>query len=157
MTAATFLVLCACTSAPPPKPASSSSAPGVGKGYSRDPYPSTYHPYPGVTTLVKNVTVFDGEGGRIDLQGSPRTGGGVVLSVRDQGVGISVEDQQHLFSSFFRGANATNIEGTGLGLHIVRRYLGLLQGKIRLESAPDEGTTVTLELPSLVDESQVKA
>jgi imidazolonepropionase-like amidohydrolase len=66
MTAAAFLVLCACTSAPLPKPASSSSAPGVGKGYSRDPYPSTYHPYPGVTTLVKNVTVFDGEGGRID-------------------------------------------------------------------------------------------
>jgi imidazolonepropionase-like amidohydrolase len=66
MTAAAFLVLCACTSAPPPKPASSSSAPGVGKGYSRDPYPSTYHPYPGVTTLVRNVTVFDGEGGRID-------------------------------------------------------------------------------------------
>jgi imidazolonepropionase-like amidohydrolase len=66
MTAAALLVLCACTSAPPPKPTSSSSAPGVGKGYSRDPYPSTYHPYPGVTTLVKNVTVFDGEGGRID-------------------------------------------------------------------------------------------
>ncbi len=66
MTAAAILVLCACSSAPPPKPASSSSAPGVGKGYSRDPYPSTYHPYAGVTTLVKNVTVFDGEGGRID-------------------------------------------------------------------------------------------
>jgi imidazolonepropionase-like amidohydrolase len=34
--------------------------------YSRDPYPSTYHPYPGVPTLVTNVTIFDGEGGRID-------------------------------------------------------------------------------------------
>jgi PAS domain S-box-containing protein len=107
--------------------------------------------------LLSNAVKFSGEGANIDLQAGPRAGGGVVLSVRDQGVGISVVDQQHLFSSFFRGANATNIEGTGLGLHIVRRYLDLLQGKIHLESAPGEGTSVTLELPSLVDESQVKA
>jgi imidazolonepropionase-like amidohydrolase len=44
----------------------SSSAPGKGKGYSHDPYPSTYHAYPGAPTLVTNVTVLDGEGGRID-------------------------------------------------------------------------------------------
>jgi hypothetical protein len=43
-----------------------SSAPGKGKGYSHDPYPSTYHAYPGAPTLVTNVTVLDGEGGRID-------------------------------------------------------------------------------------------
>ena len=107
--------------------------------------------------LLSNAVKFSGEGVRIDLQAGPRAGGGVVLSVRDQGVGISVEDQQHLFSSFFRGANATNIEGTGLGLHIVRRYLDLLQGKISLESAHGEGTSVTIELPSFVDGSQVKA
>jgi imidazolonepropionase-like amidohydrolase len=80
MAAAAFLVLCACTSAPPPKPASTSSAPVVGKGYSRDPYPSTYHPYPGVTTVVKNVTVFDGEGGRID-QGAVLFADGKVVEI----------------------------------------------------------------------------
>ncbi|WP_019833169.1 amidohydrolase [Sphingomonas sp. PR090111-T3T-6A] len=64
--AASLLALSACTGSPPPKTASSTPAPGKGKGYSHDPYPSTYKPYPGVPTLVRNVTVFDGEGGRID-------------------------------------------------------------------------------------------
>ncbi|MES2988807.1 MAG: amidohydrolase family protein [Pseudomonadota bacterium] len=42
------------------------AGPGQGKGYSRDPYPSTYRVYPGAPTLVTHVTIFDGEGGRID-------------------------------------------------------------------------------------------
>jgi len=45
---------------------SNPAAPGKGKGYNHDPYPSTYKPYPGAPTLVTNVTIFDGEGGRID-------------------------------------------------------------------------------------------
>ncbi len=64
--AASLLALAACTSSPPPKTASSTPAPGKGKGYAHDPFPSTYKPYPGMPTLVRNVTVFDGEGGRID-------------------------------------------------------------------------------------------
>ncbi|MBB4098915.1 amidohydrolase [Sphingomonas kyeonggiensis] len=48
------------------EPATSTSGPGKGKGYSHDPYPSTYHAYPGAPTLLTNVTVLDGEGGRID-------------------------------------------------------------------------------------------
>ncbi|HEV2353536.1 MAG TPA: ATP-binding protein, partial [Puia sp.] len=73
--------------------------------------------------------------------------GDLALTVRDEGIGISAEDQQHLFSSFFRGGNANNIEGTGLGLHIVRRYLDLLGGSIHLESALGQGTTFRLSLP----------
>jgi len=67
--------------------------------------------------------------------------------VKDHGIGISEEDQQHLFSSFFRGKNATNIQGTGLGLHIVRRYAELMNGEVHLESKLGEGTTVTVRLP----------
>ena len=70
-----------------------------------------------------------------------------MLSVKDEGVGISEEDQQHLFSSFYRGKNAVNIEGTGLGLHIVKRYVDLLKGSIRLESSMNSGTTVFVRLP----------
>jgi imidazolonepropionase-like amidohydrolase len=66
VTGMTALALVSCAgSTPPPKTASSSSGPKV-PGYDRDPYPSTYHAYPGVPTLVKNVTIYDGEGGRID-------------------------------------------------------------------------------------------
>lgn len=66
-TVTTCLGLMACTaSSPPPATASAKAPPGAGHGYSHDPYPSTYRPYPGVPTLVTNVTIYDGEGGRID-------------------------------------------------------------------------------------------
>ena len=100
--------------------------------------------------LLSNAVKFSHEGAPIYLEAEPRPGGGILLSVQDKGIGISAEDQQHLFSSFFRGANALNIEGTGLGLHIVRRYLDLLQGAIRLESTLDQGTRVTIELPEKI-------
>jgi PAS domain S-box-containing protein len=69
------------------------------------------------------------------------------LSVTDEGIGISEDDQQHLFSSFFRGKNAINIQGTGLGLHIVKRYLDLLGGTVQLRSELGKGTTIKLSIP----------
>ena len=97
--------------------------------------------------LLSNAIKFSEEGSPIYLQAECRPGGGFFLRILDNGIGISTEDQQNLFSSFFRGANVINIEGTGLGLHIVRRYLNLLQGTIHLESTLGEGTRVTIELP----------
>jgi len=70
-----------------------------------------------------------------------------IISIRDEGVGISEEDKGHLFSSFFRGRNAMNIQGTGLGLHIVKRYLDLLGGSITLESTLGKGTNITFTIP----------
>ena len=69
------------------------------------------------------------------------------ITVRDEGIGISEEDQGHLFSSFFRGKNVLNIQGTGLGLHIVKRYADLLGGTINLQSKLGEGTAITLQIP----------
>jgi PAS domain S-box-containing protein len=69
------------------------------------------------------------------------------ISVVDQGIGISPEDQGHLFSTFFRGKNAINIQGTGLGLHIVKRYLDLLNGKVSIKSDLGKGTTITFTIP----------
>jgi PAS domain S-box-containing protein len=100
--------------------------------------------------LLSNAIKFSDEGASILLQAESSPGGGVAISVSDKGIGITAEDQQHLFSSFFRGANAINIEGTGLGLHIVRRYLDLLEGSIKLESTLGEGTRVTIELPEKI-------
>jgi len=65
----------------------------------------------------------------------------VTLSVTDSGLGISEEDQQHLFERFFRGANVTNVQGTGLGLHIVEKYVQLMNGSIKCSSALGQGTT----------------
>jgi PAS domain S-box-containing protein len=66
------------------------------------------------------------------------------LAVRDKGIGIPVEDQPHLFERFFRAGNAANIQGTGLGLHIIRKYLDLLNGNIDIESESGEGSCFTL-------------
>jgi PAS domain S-box-containing protein len=71
----------------------------------------------------------------------------VTLSIKDEGIGISEEDQQYLYSSFFRGKNAVNIQGTGMGLHIVKRYVSLLNGSINLQTGLQEGTIFTVLLP----------
>ncbi len=71
----------------------------------------------------------------------------LTLIVQDQGIGIPPDDQHHLFERFFRARNVSNITGTGLGLHIVGRYVALMGGTISLHSILDQGTTVTILLP----------
>jgi PAS domain S-box-containing protein len=69
------------------------------------------------------------------------------LTIRDKGMGIPIEDQPQLFERFFRAQNVTNIQGTGLGLHIVRNYLEIFKGEISFESEPGEGTTFMISIP----------
>ena len=66
------------------------------------------------------------------------------ISIADVGIGIPDEDQKHLFDRFFRASNVTNIKGTGLGLHIVRRYAELMNGTVSFESVMGKGSTFTL-------------
>lgn len=73
------------------------------------------------------------------------------LSIKDHGCGISKEDQQQLFSPFFRGSNAVKIQGTGLGLHIVRYYLDKMNGTIRIKSKVDHGTTMQIEFSDSIE------
>jgi PAS domain S-box-containing protein len=93
-----------------------------------------------VINLVSNAIKFSPEGGMVDVETetSPEQ---VLISVRDYGIGISEEDRKHLFERFFRGKNAVNIQGTGLGLHIVSKYVELMNGEMSLESVLEEGTT----------------
>ena len=76
-----------------------------------------------------------------------RDSGKVLCVIRDEGIGISEEDQQMLFTAFHRGANVGNRAGTGLGLLLVKRCVELHQGKVRIESKVGRGTTVTARLP----------
>jgi len=96
--------------------------------------------------VITNAIKFSPENGEIFIRS--RTGNNEVeIAVEDKGIGISEDDQEHLFSSFFRGKNATNIQGTGLGLHIVKRYIDLLGGDVNLHSQLNEGTRVTFRFP----------
>jgi len=96
--------------------------------------------------LVSNAIKFSPENAAVSIC-SKVLGDVARIEVRDKGIGISEEDQQHLFSSFFRGGNAVNIQGTGLGLHIVKRYLELLGGKVEMTSVLNQGTTITIIIP----------
>ncbi len=73
--------------------------------------------------------------------------GEVVFQVKDQGIGIPPEDQQHLFESFHRAKNTSNLPGTGLGLSIVKQCVEMHSGKIRVDSELGIGTTVSVTLP----------
>jgi signal transduction histidine kinase len=99
-----------------------------------------------LTNLLSNAIKFSGEGKRIWLDMAV-VDGAITLEVRDEGIGISEEDQKHLFERFFRAKNATNIEGTGLGLTIIAKFLELLDGSITFESELHRGTTFTIHLP----------
>lgn len=72
---------------------------------------------------------------------------GTEIRIKDEGLGISKEDQQHLFERFFRGNNVTNIQGTGLGLHIVSRYVQLMNGTIECSSELESGTEFKIFIP----------
>lgn len=96
--------------------------------------------------LISNAIKFSEEGSPIHVSSHVKEDV-AVLSVQDEGMGISREDQEHLFSSFFRGKNALNIQGTGLGLHIVKRYLDLLSGEVDLKSELGKGTVITFTIP----------
>jgi len=71
----------------------------------------------------------------------------ILIIVKDQGIGIPETEQEYLFTRFFRAKNATNIQGTGLGLNIVRKYLELMGGTITFESKLNQGTTFKIVFP----------
>jgi signal transduction histidine kinase len=102
-----------------------------------------------VDNLLTNALKFSPRGGRVEVRGSERDGV-VRLQVRDTGMGISEEDQQHLFERFFRTSEAQTeaIQGTGLGLSIVAAIVEAHGGSIEVESELGVGTTFTVVLPS---------
>jgi len=93
--------------------------------------------------LLSNAIKFSDESSEIKI-GTQRKEDQLILSVTDTGIGIPAEDVQNLFKRFFRSSNATNIQGTGLGLHIVARYSEMLKGRIECESEIGIGTTFTI-------------
>jgi len=106
-----------------------------------------------LANLVTNAIKYTPEGGRVTV--STRADNTHVLcDVTDTGIGIPLEDQQHLFEEFFRASNAREfaLEGTGLGLSIVREIVHAHGGQIAFESQPGQGTRFTLAFPLAVCE-----
>ncbi len=94
--------------------------------------------------LLSNAIKFSPENAVIEVNSIARDDGHITISLKDEGMGISAEDQEHLFERFFRGKNVINIQGTGLGLHIVGKYIELMQGSISYTSELNKGTEFIL-------------
>jgi PAS domain S-box-containing protein len=69
------------------------------------------------------------------------------IDIADRGIGIPDDERPNIFERFFRAKNSVNIQGTGLGLNIVKKYVELMDGKISFVSRINEGTTFTVEIP----------
>jgi signal transduction histidine kinase len=98
------------------------------------------------TNLLSNAVKYSPAGSMVHFD-IERDGNIAICRIRDHGLGIPEADQERLFSAFHRGANASQVPGTGLGLTIVKRCVELHRGKIKIESAVGRGTTVTVRLP----------
>ncbi|HLT73652.1 MAG TPA: PAS domain-containing sensor histidine kinase [Ohtaekwangia sp.] len=97
--------------------------------------------------LLSNAIKYSDANKKIYLSSSTDNGN-VTIKVRDEGIGIPEDDKRHMFDRFFRASNATNIQGTGLGLNIVKRYIELLEGTISFESEYGKGSTFTITFPA---------
>jgi PAS domain S-box-containing protein len=100
--------------------------------------------------LLSNAIKFSSEGKSITLDADVNSNE-IKMVVQDQGIGISEEDLKHLFERFYRGKNAFNIQGTGLGLHIVGNYVDIMKGHLHLTSKLNEGTRIEITFPNQIN------
>ncbi|MEX2566243.1 MAG: HAMP domain-containing sensor histidine kinase, partial [Cyclobacteriaceae bacterium] len=97
--------------------------------------------------LVSNAVKFSAPSDTIELI-SKTDAEQLVIKVTDHGIGIPLQEQKYLFNRFFRAKNVTNIEGTGLGLNIVKKYVDLMKGTVKVESQLNHGTTLIVIIPT---------
>lgn len=95
--------------------------------------------------LISNASKYS-EAGTITMRAVSKAKF-IEISIEDQGIGIPESDKKHMFDRFFRASNAGNIQGTGLGLNIVKRYVDLLKGSIWFTSEHKKGTKFFISIP----------
>ncbi|GAB3535929.1 hypothetical protein GCM10027443_25580 [Pontibacter brevis] len=95
--------------------------------------------------LLSNASKYSGEYQEVHFTTKIREGQ-ITIKVRGEGIGIPDADKAHLFTPFFRAHNVTNIQGTGLGLNIVKKYVDIMGGALCYASELDKGTTFTITL-----------
>ena len=101
-----------------------------------------------IHNLLDNACKYAGESRTIEVQLFPK-GSKIVISVRDQGIGIRKEDQDKIFSRFYRAGEelTQSVKGSGIGLTIVKQIVEAHQGEITVESSPGKGSTFNVILP----------
>ncbi len=107
-----------------------------------------------LTNLLSNAVKYSPHGGevRLILQYEPAS---ITFQIQDQGIGIPLADQAHLFEPFHRGSNAGSIAGTGLGLAIIKFAANLHSGSIQFVSAVEVGSTFMVSIPKIYPASDL--
>jgi PAS domain S-box-containing protein len=99
-----------------------------------------------LSNLISNAIKYSCDDGVIDIEVT-LSEDVLRLSVRDHGIGIPEKEQRHIFKRFFRANNAVNIQGTGLGLNLVKKYVRLLKGDITFRSVVNVGSSFDISIP----------
>jgi signal transduction histidine kinase len=98
--------------------------------------------------LISNAIKYSPDGGSVRVTGRSEQAG-IVVAVRDQGIGIPADEVPKLFERFFRASTAAGIMGTGYGLNIVKQFVELHGGVIDVTSVQKEGSTFAVRLPAV--------
>ena len=109
-------------------------------------YADTRILYPILSNLLSNAIKYSPQSTTVNLEATLETSQ-IIFKVTDQGLGIPQEDLPYIFESFHRASNVLDINGTGLGLNIVKRYVELYGGSIDVFSCLGKGSEFTLTLP----------
>ena len=114
-----------------------------------------------LVNILSNAAKYTEDGGRVEFTVSEEAGPERCLldfTCRDNGIGMSKEFLERIFEPFERVNSSTisRIEGTGLGMSIVRRLVDAMEGEIRIDSTPGEGTEVRIRLPLKVEKIQAE-
>jgi two-component system phosphate regulon sensor histidine kinase PhoR len=103
-----------------------------------------------IANLIDNALKYTPENPEIIIH-TQSTNGSMLISVRDNGIGISAENQKHIFKKLYRvpTGNIHDVKGFGLGLFYVKTMVEAHKGNIKLESTLNQGTTITIELNTI--------
>ena len=99
-----------------------------------------------LSNVLQNAVKYSGENTVIDIRVTDQKEA-IIFEIKDQGIGIPKKDLDNVFTRYYRAENVLNMQGTGIGLNIVKTHLENLGGSISLTSAENKGTLVTLSIP----------
>jgi len=107
--------------------------------------------------LLGNAQKFTPQGGKVTLAIAKTDDGKVTVSVADTGIGMTAEQQKHIFERFYQAESGADFgqNGSGIGLNMVKEVVAIHQGSIRVESAPGQGSTFTVILPWQLKKEEV--
>jgi signal transduction histidine kinase len=100
-----------------------------------------------LSNLIYNAIKYSSENTIIDI-GVSQNKDVTIFHIKDNGIGIPEKDQKNIFNRYFRAENALLMQGTGIGLNIVKDHLNNLDGTISFESKEHQGSTFVIELPN---------